>query len=652
MALTNRSSSLIPIVLRILGSAMKFKKKLLFFCWLLLGLVNVTLTKSSNSNSNDPCYYEGKSRKCLPSFVNAAYGNPVVASSTCGAYQPERYCELKRDGSVDECRMCDSSRIDMRFLSSALTDLNNPNNVTCWRSAAVPVPNDLDNAPPDNITLTLSLGKKYEITYVSLSFCPKSPKPDSLAIYKSSDFGQTWQPFQFYSSQCQKFYGRPDRAKISKFNEQEARCMNSNQNSNGNRFAFNTLEGRPSANDLDASLVLQDWVTATDIRVIFHRLEPPKQTLIRAAYNEGKADDSSFDDELTSSQEEENDEEEENEEYDYKANDNDSVAYDDGLDDYIEPKKHLELDDDIDLDYANDGTLLDKPKRSNYKHKPLTYENLYKSKPSALTALTTTTIAAPMTSTISTTLKSIVDVKRQKYQQKTSSIDFDKRTSIPSVEDLFAMSQHYAVSDFAVGGRCKCNGHASECIAFVSSNDALQSDYGDGGISDTGDDGANLGRSTATKADISIHGKLTMTCACKHNTAGPECERCKPFYFDRPWGRATDTDANECKNWFLLFFDQTSGCVLIVAAVCARISVHLLFCLLFGWECLANSQSMEFCKIYEMPSDSCIYGWKSRTDRVRSVTFLESETCSYVVQMKENLLSKRNKFSDWISCIN
>ncbi|KAL9886087.1 netrin-B isoform 1-T3 [Glossina fuscipes fuscipes] len=547
MALTNRSSSLIPIVLRILGSAMKFKKKLLFFCWLLLGLVNVTLTKSSNSNSNDPCYYEGKSRKCLPSFVNAAYGNPVVASSTCGAYQPERYCELKRDGSVDECRMCDSSHIDMRFLSSALTDLNNPNNVTCWRSAAVPVPNDLDNAPPDNITLTLSLGKKYEITYVSLSFCPKSPKPDSLAIYKSSDFGQTWQPFQFYSSQCQKFYGRPDRAKISKFNEQEARCMNSNQNSNGNRFAFNTLEGRPSANDLDASLVLQDWVTATDIRVIFHRLEPPKQTLIRAAYNEGKAVDSSFDDELTSSQEEENDEEEENEEYDYKANDNDSVAYDDGLDDYIEPKKHLELDDDIDLDYANDGTLLDKPKRSNYKHKPLTYENLYKSKPSALTTLTTTTIAAPMTSTISTTLKSIVDVKRQKYQQKTSSIDFDKRTSIPSVEDLFAMSQHYAVSDFAVGGRCKCNGHASECIAFVSSNDALQSDYGDGGISDTGDDGANLGRSTATKADISIHGKLTMTCACKHNTAGPECERCKPFYFDRPWGRATDTDANECK---------------------------------------------------------------------------------------------------------
>ena len=37
-----------------------------------------------------------------------------------------------------------------------------------------------------------------------------------------------------------------------------------------------------------------------------------------------------------------------------------------------------------------------------------------------------------------------------------------------------------------------------------------------------------------------------MTCNCKHNTAGPECEKCKPFHFDRPWGRATSLDANEC----------------------------------------------------------------------------------------------------------
>lgn len=37
-----------------------------------------------------------------------------------------------------------------------------------------------------------------------------------------------------------------------------------------------------------------------------------------------------------------------------------------------------------------------------------------------------------------------------------------------------------------------------------------------------------------------------MTCNCKHNTAGKECEKCKPFHFDRPWGRATSFSANEC----------------------------------------------------------------------------------------------------------
>ncbi len=67
--------------------------------------------------------------------------------------------------------------------------------------------------------------------------------------------------------------------------------------------------------------------------------------------------------------------------------------------------------------------------------------------------------------------------------------------------------QWVGVSDLAIGGRCKCNGHASECVEDRSGE---------------------------------------MTCSCKHNTAGRECEKCKPFHFDRPWGRATSSQANEC----------------------------------------------------------------------------------------------------------
>ncbi|XP_006834946.1 PREDICTED: laminin subunit gamma-3 [Chrysochloris asiatica] len=68
-------------------------------------------------------------------------------------------------------------------------------------------------------------------------------------------------------------------------------------------------------------------------------------------------------------------------------------------------------------------------------------------------------------------------------------------------------SYYYAVSDFSVGGRCKCNGHASECSP-----------------SETGQ----------------------LACRCQHNTTGPDCERCLPFFQDRPWARSTAEAANEC----------------------------------------------------------------------------------------------------------
>ncbi len=66
---------------------------------------------------------------------------------------------------------------------------------------------------------------------------------------------------------------------------------------------------------------------------------------------------------------------------------------------------------------------------------------------------------------------------------------------------------YYGVSDFSVGGRCRCNGHASRCVK-------------------------------------NPQGKLV--CDCKHHTSGVNCEKCSPFYQDRPWMRATTEAANEC----------------------------------------------------------------------------------------------------------
>lgn len=281
----------------------------------------------------------GRPQMCKPDFLDLAYVKMIDVSHTCGN-PARRFCTPHFRGKT--CDICDARNPAKSHPASFLTDLHNDNNVTCWVADPVQSRN--------NVTLTLSLGKTFDITYVSLQFC--SIRPESMAIYKSMDYGKSWQPYQFYSGDCEKFYRRPLNGYVGKANEQEALCTDGHliRPHHGGRIVFSTLAGRPSAENIEHSPVLQEWVVATDIKVEFNR--------------------------------------------------------------------------------------------------------------------------------ISTTSKRPKD------------------------------NQYYGISNFMVGGRCHCNGHASRCLQ--------------------GPDGA-------------------MMCDCKHNTAGPDCHVCKPFFNDRPWRPATSDSANHCQ---------------------------------------------------------------------------------------------------------
>ncbi|XP_006146524.1 netrin-3 [Tupaia chinensis] len=217
----------------------------------------------------------------------------------------------------------------------------------CWRS-------DLLARAPLNVTLTVPLGKAFELVFVSLRFC--SAPPTSVALLKSQDHGRSWAPLGFFSSHCGLDYGRlPASTDGPAGPGPEALCFPAPQAQpdGGGLLAFSVQDGSPPGLDLDSSPVLQDWVTATDIRIVLTR-------------------------------------------------------------------------------------------------------------PSVL----------------------------------------------GNIRDSGAVESYsYSASELQVGGRCKCNGHAARCLL-----------------------------------DAQGH----LRCDCRHGTEGPDCGRCKPFYCDRPWQRATAREAHAC----------------------------------------------------------------------------------------------------------
>ncbi|XP_066148589.1 laminin subunit gamma-1-like [Euwallacea fornicatus] len=302
-----------------------------------------------------PCYDSfNRPQRCIPEFENAAFAMDIDATNTCGEEGEQEYCvQTGITGIRKSCAICYPGQHHARYMA----DLHNVDNPTWWQSQTM-----LEGIQwPSQVNLTIRFGKTFDITYIRLWFM--SPRPESFYISKKISPDSPWTPYQYYSATCRDTYGLPDQTSTTKGDETRALCTSEYSDISplrGGNVAFSTLEGRPSAYTFDASPELQEWVTATELRITLDRIN-------------------TFGDEVFGDQQ---------------------------------------------------------------------------------------------------VLK----------------------------------SYFYAIADVAIGARCKCNGHASECVSST----------GDGGV-------------------------RTRVCRCEHNTAGPDCGECLPFFNDAPWARATAISANECK---------------------------------------------------------------------------------------------------------
>ncbi|XP_063796176.1 netrin-G1 isoform X4 [Pseudophryne corroboree] len=114
-------------------------------------------------------------------------------NSTCGD-PPEPFCAM---GNPYMCNNeCDASTKELAHPPELMFDAEGRNPSTFWQSMT------WKHYPrPLQINITLSWGKTIELTQnIAITF--ESGRPEKMILEKSLDYGQTWQPYQFYAADC------------------------------------------------------------------------------------------------------------------------------------------------------------------------------------------------------------------------------------------------------------------------------------------------------------------------------------------------------------------------------------------------------------------------------------------------------------------
>ncbi|XP_038160218.1 netrin-G1 isoform X6 [Cyprinodon tularosa] len=126
----------------------------------------------------------------MTQFLKVTLDPPNI---TCGD-PPETYCALENPYMCNN--ECDASTEELAHPPQLMFDIEGRNPTTFWQSTTwKKYPKAL------LVNITLSWNKTIELTDdIVITF--ESGRPEQMVLEKSLDYGRTWQPYQFYATDC------------------------------------------------------------------------------------------------------------------------------------------------------------------------------------------------------------------------------------------------------------------------------------------------------------------------------------------------------------------------------------------------------------------------------------------------------------------
>ncbi|XP_069485925.1 netrin-4 [Ambystoma mexicanum] len=166
--------------------------------FLFLGCCTVASGRSSVARLGMHC-----EKACNPRMGNLASGRRLWTLTACGQNSTELFCDIIENLDLTcrtpaACDKCNGAQPRLAHPPSAMADSSFRVPRTWWQSA--------EDVHRESIQMDLETG--FYFTHLIMVF--KSPRPAAMILERSQDFGSTWKPLKYFSTNCLATFAMDD----------------------------------------------------------------------------------------------------------------------------------------------------------------------------------------------------------------------------------------------------------------------------------------------------------------------------------------------------------------------------------------------------------------------------------------------------------